>query len=65
MSSYWSERLGEEASEKSTLTNSNLEDMAIGKSHIICENVGNNTTDVRRGITKARMLTGMYMVQSA
>ena len=38
--------------------------MAIGKPHLIWENVDNNTVDVKRGITKARMLTGVYMLHS-
>ena len=62
--SYWSDRLREEASDKPTLSNCNLMNMAIGKSHLIWENVDNNTVDVKRGITKARMLTGVYMLQS-
>ena len=50
--------------DKSSLTNCNLTEMTIGKSHLIWNNVGNNTTDVKRGITKARMLTGVYMLQT-
>ena len=38
--------------------------MTTGKSNLIWNNVGNNTTDVKRGITKARMLTGVYMLQT-
>ena len=64
VASYWSEKMRQEASEKSSLIHCNLRDMAIGKTHIIWENVGNNTVDVQRGITKARMLTGVYMLQS-
>ena len=36
VASYWSEKLREEASEKSSLIHCNLRDMAIGKTHIIC-----------------------------
>ena len=64
MPSYWSERLREEASDKSKLTNYNLLYTAIGKPHIIWKNVDSNAVDVKRGITKARMLTGVYMLQS-
>ena len=64
MSQYWSEKLREEADDKSSLTNCNLTEMTIGKFHLIWNNVGNNTTDVKRGITKARMLTGVYMRQT-
>ena len=38
--------------------------MAIGTSHIVWESVNNDTTDIKRGITKKRMLTGVYMLQS-
>ena len=64
MSQYWTEKLREEAADKSSLTNCNLTEMSIGKSHLIWNNVGNNTIDVKRGITKARMLTGVYMLQT-
>ena len=50
--------------EKSTLINCNLAEMNIGKSHVTWSSVGSNTTDVKRGITKTRMLTGVYMLQS-
>ena len=59
VSQYWTEKLREEAADKSSLTNCNLTEMTIGKSHQIWNNVGNNTTDVKREITKARMLTGV------
>ena len=58
------EKLREEAADKSSLTNCNLTEMTIGKSHLIWNNVGNNTTDVKRGITKTRMLTGVYVLQT-
>ena len=64
VSQYWSEKLREEAADKSSLTNCNLTEMTTGKSHLIWNNVGNNTTDVKRGITKDRMLTGVYMLQT-
>ena len=64
VSLYWTEKLREEGADKSSLTNCNLTEMTIGKSHLIWNNVGNNTTDVKRGITKARMLTGVYMLQT-
>ena len=64
MSQYWTEKLREEAADKSSLTYCNLTEMTTDKSHLIWNNVGNNTTDVKRGITKARMLTGVYMLQT-
>ena len=64
VSQYGTEKLRKEAADKSSLTNCNLTEMTIGKSHLIWNNVGNNTTDVKRGVTKARMLTGVYMLQT-
>ena len=64
VSQYWSEKLREEAVDKSTLTNCNLTEMTSGKSHLVWDSVSNNTTDVKRGITKARMLTGVNMLQT-
>ena len=64
VSQYWSEKLREEAANKSSLTNCNLTEITIGKSNLIWNSVSNNTTDVKRGITKARMLTGAYMLQT-
>ena len=62
VSQYWTEKLREEAADKSSLTNCNIS--TIGKSHLIWNNVDNNTTDVKRGITKARVLTGVHMLQT-
>ena len=64
VSQYWSGKLREEAADKSSLTSCNFTEMTIGKSHLIWNNVSNNTIDVERGITKARMLTGVYMLQT-
>ena len=64
VNSYRSKKLREEVADKSTLVNCNLWEMAIGTSHIVWESVDNNTTDVKKGITKTRMLTGVYILQS-
>lgn len=64
VSTYWSKKLRVEAHEKSTLVNCNLESMSIGTAHLVWESVSNNTMDVKRGITKVRMLTGVYLLQS-
>ena len=41
VSQYWTEKLKEEAADKSSLTNCNLTEMTIGKSHLIWNNIGN------------------------
>ena len=51
VSQYWSEKLRGEAAYKSTLINCNPAEMTIGRSYIALDNVSNNITDVKRGIT--------------
>lgn len=62
--SYWTEELLIDAEGKSTLINCNINSMRIGKTHMVWDSVMSNTTDVKRGIIKARMLTGTYTLQS-
>lgn len=61
---YWTSELTKDAHQKSTLNNCDVETMKIGKTHIVWDSVASNTTDVKRGITKARILTGTYLLQT-
>jgi hypothetical protein len=36
----------------------------MGKTHIVWDSINNSVRDVRKAITKARMLTGTYMLQT-
>ena len=64
VSQYWTEKLREEAADKSSLTNCNLTEMtSIGKSHQIWNNVGNNTTDIKRN-HQGQDVDWCYMLQT-
>ena len=45
----------------SLLSTTSLE---MGKTHIVWDSINNSVWDVRQAITKARMLTGTYMLQT-
>ena len=38
--------------------------MAVGVTHTVWESAANNVHDIRRSVTKVRMMTGVYMLQS-
>ena len=61
---YWTETLRKEAQEKSTLKYINIHSMKIGQTHSVWSSLESTVTDVRKGITKCRMLTGTYLLQS-
>lgn len=61
---YWSELLQKEAAEKSTLKYMNIDAVKIGQTHVIWSSLESTISDVRKGITKSRMLTGTYLLQS-
>ena len=61
---YWTETLRKEAQEKSTLKYINIHSMKIGQTHPVWSSLESTVTDVRKGITKSRMLTGTYLLQS-
>ncbi|MCG8097222.1 MAG: reverse transcriptase family protein [Candidatus Thiodiazotropha endolucinida] len=64
VNTYWSVKLRDEAHEKSTLSHCNIALMSVGKTHMVWDSVSNNASDVKRCITKVRMLTGVYILQS-
>jgi hypothetical protein len=45
----------------SMLSTTSLE---MGKTHIVWNSINNSVRDVRKAITKARMITGTYMLQT-
>ena len=61
---YWTERLCEEAAEKSTLHNCNISCLQIGKTHPVWDSLESTRLEVRRGVVKCRILTGTYIVQT-
>ena len=64
INSFWTKPLVEEAQTKSSLINCDLSSMSVGVIHIVWESAANNLHDIRRSITKVRMMTGVYMLQS-
>ena len=64
INSFWTRCLVEEAQTKSSLINCDLSSMSVGVTHIVWESAANNLHDIRRSITKVRMMTGVYMLQS-
>ena len=59
------DRLKAEASEKSTLCYSNTELLKIGQTHSLWSSLDSTVADVRKGITKCRLITGTYMLQTS
>ena len=64
VSEFWSEKLKIEAREKSTLKYLNIDSLSIENTHFVWRTLESTVTDIRKGITKCRMLTGTYMLQS-
>ena len=64
INSFWTKCLIEEAQTKSSLINCDLSSMSVGVTHTVWESAANNLHDIRRSITKVRMMTGVYMLQS-
>ena len=62
---YWTDKLKAEASEKSTLCYLNTELLKIGQTHSLWSSLDSTVSDVRKGITKCRMITGTYMLQTS
>ncbi len=61
---YWSSRLREDVSMKKTMNLCCVRQLQIGTTHPVWDTVESNLTDVRRAITKARLLTGTYILQT-
>ena len=61
---YWTEHLQSEAKEKSTLIYLNIDSLKIGSTHTVWSSLESTVTEVRMGITKCRLLTGTYLLQT-
>lgn len=60
---HWTSLLQIEAREKSTLCFMNINSTKIGQTHSAWSSLESTVADVRKGIVKARLLTGTYLVQ--
>ena len=61
---FGTNKLKEESSEKQTLHMLAVDSLEVGKVHNVWNSVSNTVKDVRKAITKARILTGTYMLQT-
>ena len=61
---YWTQLLQNEAETKSTLEWCAISSLQVGLTHPVWDTVDPNRLDVMRGIVKARMLTGTYILQT-
>jgi hypothetical protein len=46
--------------DKTSLRNMNTMDLKVGSTHPVWTSLPSNVADIRKGITKCRMLTGTY-----
>ena len=61
---YWTTSLVADAMVKTTLSHCSIGNLKIGHTHMVWDSIQPNLQDVKRGHTKARLLTGTYMPQS-
>ena len=61
--SVWSEKLRDDLRSKSSLKFCNIEHLEIGSIHPVWESLDACTSDVKKGIIKARMLAGSYLLR--
>ena len=64
ISAFWTDVLLQDFLTKSTLRFCNIHTLKLGQIHPVWNTVDNNVHDARRAITKVRLLTGTYIVQS-
>lgn len=64
VNSYWTAKYNLDISEKSTLKYMVKSDLQIGATHPVWRSLQSTVADVKKGITKCRMLTGTYMLQA-
>ncbi|VDI42343.1 Hypothetical predicted protein [Mytilus galloprovincialis] len=61
---HWTNKLRLECEEKSTLQNLTISNLSIGVTHPVWATVSSSVSDIRKAITKSRMLTGTYLLQA-
>jgi hypothetical protein len=59
-----STKLQQDCQSKSSLRLLSTTSLEMGKTHIVWDSINNSVRDVRKAITKARMLTGTCMLQT-
>ena len=64
INTYWNTKLQQDCQSKSSLSLLGTTSLEMGETHIVWDSINNSVRDVRQAITKARMLTGTYMLQT-
>jgi hypothetical protein len=64
INTYWNTKLQQDCQSKSSLSLLGTTSLEMGETHIVWDSINNSVRDVRKAITKARMLTGTYMLQT-
>lgn len=63
VNSYWSRNLVREIKTKKTLRYLSVNNLRIGTTHLVWRTIDSSVSDVRKGVVKARILTGTYILQ--
>ncbi len=63
MSEYWTHTFREDLATKSTVKYMNITSLSINTVHPTWAHLDSSVSDVRKGITRARMMTGTYYMQ--
>ncbi|CAC5416049.1 unnamed protein product [Mytilus coruscus] len=61
---HWTNKLRLECEEKSTLQNLAISNLGIGVTHPVWATVSSSVSNIRKAITKSRMLTGTSLLQA-
>lgn len=65
VNTYWSKQLNADIENKSTLKCLSKSHLQIGCTHPVWQSIQSSVSEVKRGITKCRMLTGTYILQAS
>ena len=60
---FWTEKMQTSIKDKSSLKFMNIKDLKVGNDHSVWTSLNSSVTEVKKGIIKARMLTGTYLLQ--
>ena len=63
VNTYWTAVMRTDIGDRSTLSLCNLNELQVGKVHHVWNSLDSSVLDVKKGIVKARMLTGVYNLQ--
>lgn len=63
VNNFWTNTLRIDLENKSTMAYCNIDMLEVGKTHHVWDSIDTGALDVKKGIVKARMLTGVYNLQ--